>query len=225
MPFLEAVLDRLPAQASLPQLALTLSILQELRTLLRSPEQQTQYALWCIAHLAPLHEQALRDELDASVKKTLLFFLLQLHDSAVERFVDSHYGAVTLAAVAAFPSEAQELAALRYAQTHITADHFETEIDAILSGVFDNRNMNFITPLSALDDDRVLAYLLRVVARRNTNLYTQNIIYWLKHFAMNISLRHARCILDPTRSLGRSVRRWSRTMRSSSWLRSVRGSS
>lgn len=190
MSFLEAVLDLPPTQVSLPQLALTLSILQDLRVLLRTPEQQAQYALWCSSHLALLREQALRGALDASVQKTLLFFLLQLHDPEVTHFVDTRYNTPTLAAVAAFPSEVQELAALRYVQTHVTEANCETAIDAILSDVFDNRNMNFITPLSALESDHVLAYLLRVIARGNSNLYTQNIIYWVKHFAMNISLRH-----------------------------------
>ena len=76
MPFLETVLHQLSAQSSLPQLALTLSVLQDLRTLLRTPEQQALFARWCVEHLAPLREQALRGELDASVQKTLLFFLL-----------------------------------------------------------------------------------------------------------------------------------------------------
>lgn len=215
MPFLETVLHQLSAQSSLPQLALTLSVLQDLRTLLRSPEQQALFARWCVEHLAPLREQALRGELDASVQKTLLFFLLQLHDPEVARFVDAHFHAASIAAVTTFPSEAQELAALRYVQTHVTEDNFETEIDAILEA-FDNRNMNLITPLSALDSDRVLAHLLRVVVRGDANLYTQNIIHWLKHFATNISLRHARCILDPTRSLEARARKWLKTMRRSS---------
>ena len=76
--------------------------------------------------------------------------------------------------------------------------------------------MNLITPLSALDSDRVLAHLLRVVARGDANLYTQNIIHWLKYFATNISLRHARCILDPTPSLEARARKWLKTMRRSS---------
>ena len=215
MPFLEPVLHQLSAQSSLPQLALTLSVLQDLRTLLRTPEQQALFARWCVEHLAPLREQALRGELDASVQKTLLFFLLQLPAPEVARFVDAHFHAASIAAVTTFPSEAQELAALRYVQTHVTEDNFETEIDAILEA-FDNRNMNLITPLSALDSDRVLAYLLRVVARGDASLYTQNIIHWLKYFATNISLRHARCILDPTPSLEARARKWLKTMRRSS---------
>ncbi|KAM7453544.1 hypothetical protein BLSTO_05707, partial [Blastocystis sp. subtype 1] len=130
MPFLETVLHQLSAQSSLPQLALTLSVLQDLRTLLRTPEQQALYVRWCVEHLAPLREQALRGELDASVQKTLLFFLLQLHDPEVARFVDTHFHAASIAAVTTFPSEVQELAALRFAQTHVTEDNFETEIDA-----------------------------------------------------------------------------------------------
>ena len=48
MPFLETVQHQLSAQSSLPQLALTLSVLQDLRTLLRTPEQQALFARWCV---------------------------------------------------------------------------------------------------------------------------------------------------------------------------------
>lgn len=184
MAYMESVLALLPSHYSLPLFSLVLSILQELRHVL---DHSARFDAWCIQHLQPMRDVVLHNEFDSSIRKSLLFFLLCLHDASVESFVDSHYAVASLEAVTAYPSEVQELAALRFLQTHITSENYEREIDSILNTVFDNRNMNTITPLSAMESDAVLSYLLRVVVSQNANLYTQNIIYWLKYFAKNIS--------------------------------------
>ena len=76
---------------------------------------------------------------------------------------------------------------MRWIQQSITADNYLNEVNRVVNRVFANGNQNVITPLSLVENDVILAFLVKFVTWDQSELQTQNIMYLLANFNRNIS--------------------------------------
>lgn len=204
--FLKRLMEYFDASRNYSVLITTqlISILKELRLTLREDlALLPRFDEWIRRLLSPYRDFLLEadweamDSLQRSAGKDTLFFILWIHDSSVEAFIDRQFGEKSIEILefgwvfglrsSEIPGDFQEMAALRYCQKRITQENYMSEIDRIVSKVYANRNANVVTPLSLLEADSMIAYLFKYILWEKSSLYTQNILYLIAHLNQNIS--------------------------------------
>lgn len=121
---------------------------------------------------------------ERSVMKELLFLLTRCNDKQTQNYLDSRVGNSLLTEM---DEELKELRVFRYLQRNVNAENYLNEINSILSRYYDNQNTFILSALSAIEDDSILAYLIRYLVHKDCPILTQNIMYLFKHFSTNIS--------------------------------------
>lgn len=121
---------------------------------------------------------------ERSVMKELLFLLTRCNDKQTQNYLDSRFGNSLLTEM---DEELKELRVFRHLQRNVNAENYLNEINSILSRYYDNQNTFILSALSAIEDDSILAYLIRYLVNRDCPIFTQNIMYLFKHFSTNIS--------------------------------------